>query len=140
MLQVNSGILIGCGLLLLTIIIVGLFARWMLSDAYFPDLERKKNAVLIWRSVFGSAICLALMAFILVFLWTGINVVPTGDQPEGKLDTGGVLKLETSTGENRPEGRADRIKEGTKIQKEGQEELDDFRKDFFKPEEQEKAK
>lgn len=140
MFEANFGIIIGCALTLLTILIVGAFARWMLSDAYFPDPKRKKDAVAIWRSVFGSAICLAFMAFILVFFWTGVNVAPTGDQPQGTLDPGGVLKLETTTGENRPEDGPARMKEGTELQKEGQKELDKFRKDFFESKQQEKPK
>lgn len=140
MLEANIGMLIGFGIVLFTIIVVGLLTRWTLADAIWQTPERKARAIKGWRRAFAGAILLAIASFAIAFAWTGIKVAPTGEQPEGTLDTGGALKLETTTGENRPEDRPARIKEGTELQKEGQKELNEFRKDFFKSKQQEKPK
>ena len=134
MFQLNEGMLIGLGLILFTVILVGLLARWTIAGASWDDPEEKARVLKAWSRAFWGAVIFTFVLFAIAFAWTGIYPTQNLDQPQSTVDPGGALKLEPSTGKNRPEERAKRLKEGTELQKEGQERLETFREKFFKQE------
>jgi hypothetical protein len=135
----SAGFFVGFAVILGTILVLALGSRWLIG-MICPPGETKDKLVKAWKIGIPSSLVLAVTIFLVAFLWTGWRPTPARSQPQGTLDAGKAGTLEYRPAENTSKQRTDRLKEGDRIQEEGQEDLQEFRSKFFGQDKKEEVK
>ncbi len=122
MVEINFGLFIGFGLVLVTLFAVSWLGKRLIKK-HVPD---PKPVLAIYGPVVNSVFAFGIVAFVLAFIWTGWHPAPS-PQSQGELDLDAAGELEYVPGENRAQERRKRLEQGDDLQREGQEGLQEFR-------------
>ena len=129
MFEINYSMFIGFGLVLVTIAVIALLVKYMISK-HISDSEQRIRILGIYFSVVPGIFIVAFVMFVLAFVWTGWHPV-SSPHPQGELDHDEAGQLEYTPGENRPQERKKRLEQGDELQREGQRQLQEFRDKLF---------
>jgi hypothetical protein len=131
--MINFGFLTGWAIAIATFVLVGLLTRHLLKKN-IPE-DSKDTALKYWGLSFSSLSAILVVSFVITFMLFGWRSAPIHGEPQGGLDTTETTgQLGLQEGENSPRGKGDRLKEGDAIQKQGMEDLQDFRSKVLKKE------
>ena len=84
MFEINYNMFIGFGSVLVTIVAIALVVKYLMNK-HIPDSEQRVRILGIYSSVVSGIIMVAVVMFIVAFVWTGWRSAPS-PHPEGELD------------------------------------------------------
>lgn len=129
MIELNVGMIIGFVVVLLTMFALSSLVQYLIKK----NVPEPKEALKVGGRIVSSIFLVAFVLFFIAMIWTGWRVSPT-PHPQGELETT-AGELDYTPGENRPKERRERLGQGDDLQREGQQKLQEFRKEFLKKKE-----
>ena len=116
------------------VVVRGAILRGAEETDAVSDAERKafKKFQRLWGTLLLPGCVLIVLGWLFIMVWAGWRARTTADEPQGVLEGPPQGTLDFTPSPNSPSVAGERVKEeGRELQKEGLEELGDWRQDFF---------
>tara|TARA_Y100000310_G_scaffold339480_2_gene432268 strand:- start:143 stop:565 length:423 start_codon:yes stop_codon:yes gene_type:complete len=128
---IRWSLFLGFGLILATIAIIHL-AMKKLASKHIDDALGEAEIPFKFADAFKGFYVIAIVGFIIVFMWTGIIFHPS-ENPVGAVDTVEASQAEVTEGDNKPAIITEKLDTKAKTQQaEKFNDLQDFRKEALK--------